>query len=110
MVAAYMGTKELLTRVNNEVAHTIAVMTLLFYLVPLVLINGSMASFISAVVPFNEINKLRRELGHLKLLEIREDDLFPSLEFEGEWPSAARWTGMNSCWRPWRGFRSFCRL
>jgi hypothetical protein len=70
-------------------------MALLFYLLPLVLISGTMGTFTSPLVPIREIGKLYQS----------PPELFPALESRiQEWPDAACWTGLNSCWRSQKVF------
>jgi hypothetical protein len=95
MFSAYMRTTELISRIENEVAHTIAVMALLFFLLPLVLINGITGSFTLALVPVEEIRKLR----------LKVHTLFPPLDLGAQenpdelhetvmaWPRATSWGG-----------------
>ena len=103
LAVAYIKTWKSDTRVQNETAHTIAIVALLFNFIPLVLISGTMGAYTSVSTPIYEIEKL------MILKNPLEELLFPPLKLEDAvkygsntkaWPIVAPWTGMNSCWRP----------
>jgi uncharacterized membrane protein YeaQ/YmgE (transglycosylase-associated protein family) len=117
-------------RRNNQTAHTIAVVCLLFNFIPIVQISSQIGGFTSPTAAVYIIQNLRRNLeiyynrlGHrdrmipFPPLEFRDDILwdgrFPDQELrEGSrssdlntdnlaiWPGVAGFSGMNACWRP----------
>jgi hypothetical protein len=127
LATAYVRTVEQNTRIDNQTAHTIAVVALLFIFIPLVKISGNIGSFKSTSTAVAAIEKLRRNLqGCISETETdtaspqSELQLFPPLNLQPEdhemgelhpggrprqrnieiWPGLAMWTGMNSSWRP----------
>jgi hypothetical protein len=62
LITAYIRTVEQNTRIDNQTAHTIAVVALLFIFIPLVKIGGNIGSFKSTSTAVAAIEKLRRNL------------------------------------------------
>jgi hypothetical protein len=62
LITAYIRTVEQNTRIDNQTAHTIAVVALLFIFIPLVKISGNIGSFKSTLTAIVAIEKLRRNL------------------------------------------------
>ncbi len=60
MVGAYVRTWS--ARLDNQTAHTIATVTLLFSIVPLVKLSGNIGAFTSSTAPINIIQSLRADL------------------------------------------------
>jgi hypothetical protein len=100
LITAYIRTVEQNTRIDNQTAHTIAVVALLFIFVPLVKISGNIGSFKSTSTAVAAIEKLRRSLQDY-ISESETDtagpqselppflplDLFPPLDLQPD----ARW-------------------
>jgi len=117
-------------RMNNQTAHTIATVTLLFIVVPMVKLSGNIGAFTSSTAAVDIIQSLRAELGS-------DFDLFPAFTFAGPddawdapslgpsgarsaaaaekepgslaeetrrklqaWPTIAAYSGMNASFRP----------
>jgi hypothetical protein len=112
-------------RMNNQTAHTIATVTLLFIVIPMVKLSGNIGAFTSATGAVDVLQTLRRELG-------TDYDLFPAFNFQSTkdawapasspasitqdvgpaaialetaaklelWPKMACYAGMNSSFRP----------
>jgi hypothetical protein len=127
LAAAFIRTY--MQKLNNQTAHTIAVVALFFILIPIVKISGNMGSFTSTSIAIDIIQDLRR---NLRILKPKGPQLFPPLELdhrfgwdysrrpEGDeemaevkgricgveyrdleaWPKMAPWAGMNNSWRP----------
>ena len=122
LITAYVRTVEQNTRIDNQTAHTIAVVALLFIFIPLVKISGNIGSFKSTSTAVAAIEKLRRNLQGC-ISETKTDTaslqselpLFPPLNLHSDgrakernveiWPRLAMWTGMNSSWRPCKKVR-----
>jgi len=73
---AYVRTWD--NRLNNQTAHTIATVTLLFIIIPMVKLSGVIGSFISSTEAIDTIQNLRRELRKLG----EGYDLFPDFTFK----------------------------
>jgi len=117
-------------RLNNQTAHTIATVTLLFIVIPMVKLSGNIGAFTSSTAAVDIIQSLRAELG-------ADYDLFPAFAFRGPddgwdgspsrldtadsaarakdrprslaeetreklrvWPAIAAYSGMNASFRP----------
>ena len=79
------------TRLDNETAHSIAVLSLFFIFIPIVAFSGVLGSFSTVTGAVEIIQKLRWDLNK---------QLFPELEMTiSEWSRKARFSGMNSTYR-----------
>ena len=74
-------------KLNNQTAHTIAVVSLFFILIPIVKISGNIGSFTSTSIAMDIIQELQRNLGKLGNLN-HDHPLFPPLRFNHD---AFRW-------------------
>lgn len=122
------------TRIYNEIAHSIALVSLLFIFIPLVKISGNISSFASSTVAVHTIEKLNLNL-RLEEAEkrsvVNEQQLFPPLILDPDvdwhisnnhehdevrrisfgrtniecWPEMASYFGLNSSWRPCKKIR-----
>lgn len=117
------------TRINNEIAHSIALVSLLFIFLPLVKISGNISSFASSSVAVHTIEKLNLNLRLEDIDKLgsthNEQQLFPPLALDPNvdwdiksthvhsggrvtldrtniecWPEMAGYFGLNSSWRP----------
>jgi hypothetical protein len=105
------------TRVNTEIGHTIAVVCLLFYPIPLVWFSSEIGTYTSITEPIHIINSLRRQLEEQRP---RQQPLFPELPFipslapgnepiminEINWPKHASYYGVHGYWRPFKSLPS----
>ncbi|KAH8901699.1 hypothetical protein GQ53DRAFT_835371 [Thozetella sp. PMI_491] len=115
---------------NNQTAHTIAIVCLLFNFIPIVQISSQIGAFTSSTAAVHIIQNLRRHLTDYNASRGNHSrpSLFPAFEFhkdlrwDGEiidteielrarqsdinlfnlqtWPGIANFAGMNASWRP----------
>lgn len=78
--AAFIRTKR--TRQNNQTSHTIAVVALLSYFVPLVLVSSTIGVFRSVPDAVNVLQQLHRNISHHRTKKGRptRPELFPQLQ------------------------------
>lgn len=116
LLAAFIRTW--IYRLSNQTSHTIAVVMLLSYFIPMVKISGNIGAFVSSTAAMDILQELRRDLETYSA-----DPLFPPIQFQEaspwnsrlvedsekprsdrtnvtRWPSVASYLGMNSPWRP----------
>jgi hypothetical protein len=102
------------TRINIEVAHTIAVVCLLFFPIPLVWFSSKIGTYTSVTEPIHITNSMLRRLKRHPRRQPRRQPLFPNLPFvpsiapgkepitinENNWPNHASYYSVHSYWRP----------
>jgi hypothetical protein len=119
LLGAYVRT--LMRRLENQTAHTIALVTLLFVVVPIVKLSSNVGAFTSTTAAVDIIQELRQKLPHeWKLFpDLRISNLQPqsrdtqALEVQSllsaddeetsqlkTWPPIAAYSGMISSYRP----------
>jgi hypothetical protein len=104
------------TRINIEVAHTIAVVCLLFFSIPLVWFSSRIGTYTCIIETIHIINNMRSRLHQHSQHphHARGQPLFPELPSvpsiapgkppitinEKNWPNHAAYYGVHSYWRP----------
>jgi hypothetical protein len=107
---------------NNQTAHTLAIVSLFFHCIALVKISGNIGAFTASSAPLYTLLNLRRNLRkRCQRCAPNEPEIFPPLKFHDDvdnrrisktvdkepgpkvlqsWQWMATWQGMNSLWRP----------